>query len=82
MEAAVALLGSPWMLLLDFLASLGTIVAYRCVETREIPWWKSLLVCFVGYQGASGRRNDGGGRCAADPTAAPLGEPAVCFACS
>lgn len=42
-----------WMLFLwlDFFASLGTVVAYRCVEQGKVPWWRRVIVSFLAYQG-------------------------------
>ncbi len=51
-----------WMLFLwlDFFASLGTVVAYRCVEQGQVPWWRRIIVSFLAYQGAGSLARRGG----------------------
>ena len=44
----------PHLPVLDFIACMFTMEAFRQTETRGVAWWRTFLVCFLGYKGTSG----------------------------
>jgi hypothetical protein len=41
----------PHLPVLDFIACMFTFEAFRLTESRSVPWWRTFLVCFIGYKG-------------------------------
>jgi hypothetical protein len=46
-------LGTPLLPVLDLVACMFTMEAFRLTETRSVVWWRTLVVCFVGYKGVA-----------------------------